>query len=81
MAKQTLKAAVELITSGRGMQDVFRCGIDGCPVGGWPETEQAMSRLCDVLPHLSERTYLAAQLVDRLYTVDHADRYRLRSGI
>jgi hypothetical protein len=59
-------------------RDGLSIGLDGCPVGGWPETQQAMQRLCDELPHRSERTYSVSDVVDALYTVDHADRYRIR---
>ena len=68
--KETLRQAVHLARSGRR---AVRCGLTGCPVGGWPETAQAMRRLADELPR--ERRYTVAQLVDALYCVDFAGRY------
>jgi hypothetical protein len=53
-------------------------GLDGCPVGGWPETRQARSRLGEALPLRSERLYTVGDLVSFAMTVDYADRYRIR---
>ena len=59
----------------------LRCGLAGCPVGGWGETDQAMRRLEEDLPRRSERTYSLADVVSALYYVDHADRYRVREEV
>lgn len=57
------------------------CGLAGCPVGGWPETQQAMRRLEDALPGHWARSYEPAEIVDALFDVDAADRYRLRGEV
>lgn len=59
-------------------RDGLRCGLGGCPLGGWPETRQALLRLEDDLPRREHRDYTIWQLVDSLYEVDHAGRYRRR---
>lgn len=76
--RQSLAQAVTLIRSGKGMRDVARCGLSGCPVGGWPETRQAMRRISEALPASDRRSYTVAQLVDAIYVVDAADRYQWR---
>ncbi len=76
MARQSLRQTVSLVRSGRLRVD----GLAGCPVGGWAETAQAMRRIEDELPHRSQRSYTLAQIVDALYAVDHADRYRPREA-
>ena len=50
-------------------------GLAGCPVGGWPETEQALRSVREALPFRSERKYTASELVNAVMGVDHADRY------
>lgn len=50
--------------------------LDGCPVGYWGETQQAMSRIYEQLPERDERDYSIHDLIGRLYAVDHAGRYR-----
>jgi hypothetical protein len=74
MKKQTLKQA---ITTAERM-GALRCGLGGCPQGGWPETRQAMERIEDCLPRREMRTYALQDFVDALYTVDHAGRYQVR---
>lgn len=51
-------------------------GLDGCPVGGWAETAQAMSRIRDELPE----GYRLSDVLRALTTLDHADRYRVTIG-
>lgn len=75
--KQTLDRAMQLIRAGKLRVDLY--GLDGCPVGGWPETQQAILRLSDEIPHRSERSYTVYDLIDRLYTVV-GDRYRAHPG-
>lgn len=78
-AKQTLVHALRLICSGRGLQGVTRCGLDGCPTGGWPETRQAIRRMEEELPFATQRTYTVYDLIGALYTIDHATgRYKYR---
>lgn len=50
--------------------------LEGCPEGGWPETQQALRRLSEELPRREARTYSLAAFVDAVYTVDGAGRYR-----
>lgn len=77
--RQSLRQALTQVRSGKIR--VTRCGLDGCPVGGWGETRQAMDRIQAELPHRSLRTYTLTEIVDALYTVDGADRYRLRAEV
>lgn len=62
-------------------RDGVNCGLDGCPVGGWAETRQAIARLVDDLPFPAERNYTVHQIIDALYTIDHADRYQIRAKV
>lgn len=55
--------------------------LGGCPVGGWPETEQAKRRLLDDIPRRAERIYTSAQLIDALYEVNSAGRYVRREPV
>ena len=71
--RESLKQRLRIIE-----RDGLNCGLDGCPVGGWPETERAKRNLLDVLPSREERTYTLGELIEALYTVDHAERYRVR---
>lgn len=73
MKRETLKQRLAIIR-----REGIRCGLDGCPVGGWPETRQAMLRLADELPRRDERDYDIRQLVAALYWVNDADRYEWR---
>lgn len=50
----------------------------GCPAGGWPETQQAIRRIVNELPHRAERTYVVGDLIERAMRLDHADRYQWR---
>ena len=79
MAKQTLKQAIHLGQSGKS-KSLSRaiCYLHGCPVGGWPETEQAMMRIADELPFRSDRSYTIDEFVASAYEVDFARRYRTR---
>ena len=61
-------------------RDGLACGLDGLPAGGWPETQQALARLREDLPHTDLRSYLVRDLVAALYTVDHAGRYQRRTA-
>lgn len=74
--KQTLQQALRLERAGQ--LKIAECGLAGCPAGGWAETQQAMRRIADELPRSDERSYSVHDLVDALYSVDHADRYRYR---
>ena len=57
---------------------VRRCGLAGCPEGGWAETDQAWRRITEELPFRDERAFTVAEVVDALYLVDEGGRYRLR---
>lgn len=76
MKKQSLKQALFLAHSGKS--GAFRCGLDGCPVGGWGDTQQAKARLAEALPPREQRAYTVAEFIDAAYDVDHADRYRVK---
>ena len=73
MKRETLNQRLAIIR-----RDGIGCGLDGCPVGGWPETRQALLRLSDDLPRREHRNYDLYQLVDALYVVNDADRYEWR---
>lgn len=75
---QSLKQALRLIRSGRGLCDVTRSGLAGCPVGGWAETAQARSRMIDALPVRSARAYSVDDIITALYAEDSAGRWQYR---
>ena len=71
---QTLDQAVTLAR--RGVSAEWRTVatiLHGCPVGGWPETQQALRRIAEAVP--VGAAYTADDLVDALYTVIHADAH------
>lgn len=58
---------------------VRRCGLGGCPEGGWGETEQARHRIVEVLPHRTERSFTVDEVIDSLYAVNPiTGRYGLK---
>lgn len=74
---QSLAQAVAIARNAtRGDMAHAASALAGCPVGGWPETEQAMRAIRDALPLRSTREYTTAEFVSAVYYVDHADRYR-----
>lgn len=75
---ETLAAALYLARGKSKAHARAATALDGCPVGGWGETQQAFQRLEDDLPLRSMRAYTIAEFVAAAYTVDHADRYRTR---
>ena len=68
--KQTIKTALTKPVIRRALN-----GLVGCPVGGWGETQQAMRRIVDELPHRQDRAYHVDDLVAAALVVNHADRY------
>jgi hypothetical protein len=52
--------------------------LNGCPVGGWGETAQAMRQLAEELPFKADRSYTVNDFVDAAYEVNHAGRYQSR---
>lgn len=70
---QTLSSAVQAVTSGR-----FKSGLDGLPIGGWPETQRAIRQLTDELPLRCERSYTVSDLIAALYHTS-GDRYVSRA--
>ena len=64
MARQSLKQAKVLVKKGTLK---LRCGLAGCPVGAWPQTDQARRALANELPHSSERTYTVTEFVEAIY--------------
>lgn len=79
--QQTLAKMVEKIKKSNAPH-VARAlnGLIGCPEGGWAETNQAISRLIEVLPPRQERTYTANDLICATMTLNSADRYVWRDG-
>lgn len=62
--------------------------LDGCPVGGWPETQQAMRRLREALPDgidverfVAEEFAIRNDRYRRLTPAEHADASRERTRI
>ena len=79
MTKQNLKTALTLATKGVRPYSFLSTALDGCPVGGWPQTEQAMRLIADELPAAAARDYTINQFVDAAYEIDRStDRYRTR---
>lgn len=76
--RQSIRAALQSQTVIRAAKT---CGLAGCPVGSWPETQQAMRRLEDALPGHWARSYEPAEIVAALFEVDGADRYRVRGEV
>lgn len=68
----------DALRSQRLVAAIHRCGLAGCPEGGWPETQQAMRRIADELPLRDTRAYRVHDVVDALYAIDHAGRYCAR---
>lgn len=75
--RQSLACAIRRARSGES-RDLARAAraLDGCPVGGWPETEQAKRAILNDLPLRSCRSYTVDQWIAAVYRVDSADRYR-----
>lgn len=71
-SKETLAQRLRIIDR-NGLPGI---SLDGCPVGGWAQTQQAMQRLEDSLPAADERNYTVAALVRACYREDSAGRYR-----
>lgn len=76
--RQTLKKAIALTNIPATDMARAACVLDGCPVGGWPETNQAMQRIREYLPQRSDRNYSLGSFVEAVYCVDFSGRYRTR---
>ena len=61
----------------RGVQQALN-GLDGCPVGGWGETDQAMRRIREELPFRQDRDWTLGDLVAREMEEDATGRWRWR---
>ena len=62
----TLEQALYLIHSRTGSLHLH-ASLDGLPVGGWGETQQAIDRLDDALPR--DRDFSLADLIHALYDI------------
>lgn len=51
--------------------------LDGLPVGGWPETQQAIRAVANELPLPSERSYTLHDLLTAAFSVGADQRYHL----
>jgi len=81
MAKQTLKQAIFLLTSGKSTE-LLRAAfaLDGKPAGDWPETQQARAQMIDLLPARHARAYTADEFVSAVYDWSElTGRYSTRS--
>jgi len=76
---QTLKQAIHLARTGQD-RSLARAAhyLDGCPEGGWGETDQAVRQIQDELPLRGERSYTLREFIEAAYSLDHARRYRTR---
>ena len=72
---RTLSQAVKAATRMRALDRALN-QLEGCPVGCWPETEQAKRAIAAELPILALRRFHVFHLIDALFVVDAADRYR-----
>lgn len=74
---QTLAQAIHLATTGKSRTlRGAATELHSKPVGGWPETEQALRQIKDALPLRDARDYTLDEFVGAMYLVDSADRYR-----
>jgi len=71
------KVSMSDALSWRGVQQGLN-GLDGCPVGGWGETDQAMRRLREELPFRQDRDWTLGDLVAREMVEDSTGRWRRR---
>jgi hypothetical protein len=71
--RETLQRRMAIIA-----RDGLRCGLAGCPVGGWGETRQAVARLRDELPDRSDRSYTVWDVIAVCYRLSHSGRYQWR---
>lgn len=76
MKKQTIAAAIHRANENHNDMTRAALVLDGCPVGGWGETQQAMQRLRELLPSREARSYSVEDFIDAVYRIDAADRYR-----
>ncbi len=76
MTKQTLNQAVFLARSGKS-HDLYTASrvLIHVPVGGWPETRQAFTRLAEMLPDREARAYTIEEFVAEMYVVRGADAH------
>lgn len=58
---------------------VASTALHGCPVGSWPETEQARRVIADQLPHRAQRSYTVDEFVALCYAIERG-RYVRRSA-
>jgi hypothetical protein len=81
MAKQTLKQALHLLTSGKSDALVRAAfALDNIPAGDWPDTQEARRRMIDDLPMRHARAYTADEFADAVYDWSElTGRYRTRS--
>lgn len=79
MSKETLKQALYLARRMERSYAIAANALDGCPVGGWGETQRARSLISEVLT--LEREYTIEEFVDAAYTIDTTDRYRTKAYI
>lgn len=75
---QTLKQAVHLAKSSKSKSlRMAAFSLEGCPVGGWSETQSALRNIAELLPGRSFREYTIEEFIAEVYTVrSHDDRYQ-----
>lgn len=71
--KKALNTVLKQLTNGTAPKPVriAAYALEGCPVGGWPETQQAFRRIEDELPGGVD----ADEFVSAAYTVTSSYRY------
>ena len=77
--RQSLRTAIRAASRPGPLRQAL-CGLEGCPVGGWPETAQARGRVTDELCHRSERSFTTADLIEAVMHEDSAGRWRWGDG-
>jgi hypothetical protein len=75
--KKPRKVSMSRALSWCGVQQALG-GLDGCPVGGWGETDQAMRRLREELPSRQDRDWTLGDLVASEMEEDSTGRWRWR---
>lgn len=75
---KTLRQAIKAANIDRNLDRALN-SLHGCPVGAWGETEQAKRAIAAELPPLGLRRYHVFALIDALFVIDAADRYRRKA--
>ena len=75
---KTLRTAIKAATTDRNLDRALN-QLHGCPIGAWGETDQAMRAIVAELPIAALRRYHVITLINALFTIDAAERYRRKA--